>query len=283
MENAPEPEASPVPPATEKNKINETQPTRIPQDGAPLEETQPTPVAPPEPPPLAETQAAQVQPADLSETQPGHTSPPPVEALPPGRVGVYPAPGDAGGAGEPPAEVVSRPGRSWRPLAYIVLGLLLLLFIGIVSGYSGYLSAIDLRLGYEATQVSDEAQRQFTLGIEDMQAGRYDLARQRFEFVIGLNPNYPGITEALAQASGLLLGLSERAAPDRPPARPRMFYLATATMKYTHPAVPGDVLVLRAESDKQFGGLFRFSVEASAGRHLVASGSITLALVDALP
>lgn len=95
----------------------------------------------------------------------------------------------------------------------------------------------------------------------------------------------PGVlvTEALAQASGLLLGLSERAAPDRPPARPRMFYLATGTMKYTHPAVPGDVLVLRAESDKQFGGLFRFSVEASAGRHLVASGSITLALVDALP
>jgi 3-hydroxymyristoyl/3-hydroxydecanoyl-(acyl carrier protein) dehydratase len=54
-------------------------------------------------------------------------------------------------------------------------------------------------------------------------------------------------------------------------------------MKYTHPAVPGDLLILRAESDKQFAGLFRFNVEASVGRHLVASGSLTLALVDALP
>jgi 3-hydroxymyristoyl/3-hydroxydecanoyl-(acyl carrier protein) dehydratase len=51
-------------------------------------------------------------------------------------------------------------------------------------------------------------------------------------------------------------------------------------MKYQHPAVPGDVLVLRAESDKNFGALFRFNVEATAGRNLVASGSITLALVS---
>jgi 3-hydroxyacyl-[acyl-carrier-protein] dehydratase len=95
----------------------------------------------------------------------------------------------------------------------------------------------------------------------------------------------PGVlvTEALAQTSGLLLGLSERVAPDQPPARPRMFYLAASTMKYTHPAVPGNLLTLRAESDRQFAGLFRFNVEASVGRQLIASGSLTLALVDALP
>ena len=95
----------------------------------------------------------------------------------------------------------------------------------------------------------------------------------------------PGVlvTEALAQTSGLLLGLSERVTPGQQPARPRMFHLATDTMKYTHPAVPGDLLILRAESDRQFAGLFRFNVEASVGRHLIASGSLTLALVDALP
>ena len=91
------------------------------------------------------------------------------------------------------------------------------------------------------------------------------------------------ITEALAQTSGLLLGLSERVTPGQPPARPRMFYLTAITMKYTHPAHPPDLLVLRAEANKQFAGLFRFTVEASVGRHLVASGSLTLALVDTLP
>jgi 3-hydroxyacyl-[acyl-carrier-protein] dehydratase len=91
------------------------------------------------------------------------------------------------------------------------------------------------------------------------------------------------ITEALAQTSGLLLGLSDRGVAASPPAQPRMFYLTANSMKYTHPAVPGDGLTLRAQSDKSFAGLFRFAVEATVGRHLIASGSLTLALVDALP
>ncbi len=95
----------------------------------------------------------------------------------------------------------------------------------------------------------------------------------------------PGVlvTEALAQPSGLLLGLTERAATNRPPDPPRMFFLTGHTIKYTHPAAPGDLLVLRAEADKQFAGLFRFKVEAMAGRHVVASGSLTLARVEGRP
>jgi 3-hydroxyacyl-[acyl-carrier-protein] dehydratase len=94
-------------------------------------------------------------------------------------------------------------------------------------------------------------------------------------------PLMPGVlvTEALAQASGLLLGLSQPFEASSPP----MFYLAANSVKYTHPAVPGDVLVLRAAADKSFGGLHRFNVEASAGRHLVASGSLTLARVGDRP
>ena len=88
------------------------------------------------------------------------------------------------------------------------------------------------------------------------------------------------ITEALAQTSGLLLGLSDLATGAAPPEQPKMFFLAANTMKYTHPAAPGDVLLLRAEQDKHFGGLFRFVVEATVGRNLVASGSLTLALVS---
>jgi 3-hydroxyacyl-[acyl-carrier-protein] dehydratase len=88
------------------------------------------------------------------------------------------------------------------------------------------------------------------------------------------------ITEALAEASGLLLGLSERASGPAPPARPRMFYLAANNMKYKHPAVPGDKLILRAEADGDFAGLYRFNVEATAGRNLIASGWLTLALIQ---
>ena len=98
-------------------------------------------------------------------------------------------------------------------------------------------------------------------------------------------PLMPGvlITEALAQTCGLLLGLSELLNAAGPPANPPMFYLAANNMKYTHTATPGDVLTLRAESDKNFGGLHRFNVEASAGRNLVATGSLTLAFVGDKP
>jgi 3-hydroxymyristoyl/3-hydroxydecanoyl-(acyl carrier protein) dehydratase len=95
-------------------------------------------------------------------------------------------------------------------------------------------------------------------------------------------PIMPGvlIAEALAQTSGLLIGLSEMSAASAPPEKPKVFFLAVTNIKFTHPAVPGDVLVLRATSDRQFAALHRFNVEATAGRNLIASGSLTLALVE---
>jgi 3-hydroxymyristoyl/3-hydroxydecanoyl-(acyl carrier protein) dehydratase len=95
-------------------------------------------------------------------------------------------------------------------------------------------------------------------------------------------PIMPGvlITEALAQTSGLLIGLSEKMSSAAPPEKPKAYFLALANMKFTHPAVPGDVLVLRATSDRQFATLHRFNVEATAGRNLIAAGSLTLALVS---
>jgi 3-hydroxymyristoyl/3-hydroxydecanoyl-(acyl carrier protein) dehydratase len=95
-------------------------------------------------------------------------------------------------------------------------------------------------------------------------------------------PIMPGvlIAEALAQVSGLLIGLSEKLTSAAPPEKPKAFFLALINIKFTHPAVPGDVLVLRAASDRQFAALHRFNVEATVGRNLVASGSLTLALVS---
>ncbi len=92
----------------------------------------------------------------------------------------------------------------------------------------------------------------------------------------------PGVlvTEALAQTSGLLLGLSEMIAGAAPPERRRMFFLASNNMKYKHPALPGDILELRAQADGNFAGLFRFNVEALAGRNLIACGTLTLAALE---
>ena len=95
-------------------------------------------------------------------------------------------------------------------------------------------------------------------------------------------PIMPGvlIAEALAQTSGLLIGLSEMSFASAPPEKPKTFFLAATSLKFTHPAVPGDTLMLRATSDRQFAALHRFNVEATAGRNLIATGSLTLALMS---
>lgn len=87
------------------------------------------------------------------------------------------------------------------------------------------------------------------------------------------------ITDALAQVSGLLIGLSQGGGSAQP-AGGRIFFLGAANMKYPAPAFPGDVLQLTAQADGASGRLSRFAVEASAGKKLVAQGTLTLAMVE---
>ena len=91
----------------------------------------------------------------------------------------------------------------------------------------------------------------------------------------------PGVlvTEALAQTSGLLIGLSRKLSAANAPVG-EMFYLAASTMKFLSPAVPGETLTLRAECERDFGKLSRFNAEAVVGKRLIATGTITLAMVE---
>jgi 3-hydroxyacyl-[acyl-carrier-protein] dehydratase len=104
-------------------------------------------------------------------------------------------------------------------------------------------------------------------------------------------PIMPGVlvTDALAQASGLLWGLSKKVAKaalaGEPPfvkdfEPPQIFFLAASTMKFVNPSFPGETLALRAWSEKSFGSLFNYAVEATVGRKVVAKGNLTLAMMD---
>lgn len=100
----------------------------------------------------------------------------------------------------------------WRWL--ILLGLASLVAIAVASVLAGYRSGINQRTDFEATQVSLTVDDQFNQGVLDMQEGRYGIARQRFEYVIRLNPNYPGVTDRLAE---VLLEINTTATPTTVP------------------------------------------------------------------
>ena len=157
---------------------------------------------------------------DLSETRPvtksDDTIPAPLSAETPSPAGsredtvAVPVSQEAGGDAIPPEEKPAAPGRSRFWAWLVMLSLLALFVIGAASAYGGYLSGIQRRTSFEATQVASKVGEQFQLGVQDLQAGHYELARQRFEYVINLDPDYPGVTENLA---AVLLQLNTTATP----------------------------------------------------------------------
>jgi 3-hydroxyacyl-[acyl-carrier-protein] dehydratase len=88
-------------------------------------------------------------------------------------------------------------------------------------------------------------------------------------------PLMPGVlvSEALAQTSGLLLGLSSsQGDKDK-----QGYFLASVNMKYLSVARPGDTLRLESRLIKGFAGMYMFDVTASVGDIKVAKGTLSLA------
>lgn len=77
------------------------------------------------------------------------------------------------------------------------LGFLALVGVGILTGYW---AGVRLAEASDAQLASQSAQEQFDLGVQDLLTGRYELARQRFEYILSLDPNYPGAGELLDKA-----------------------------------------------------------------------------------
>jgi tetratricopeptide (TPR) repeat protein len=90
----------------------------------------------------------------------------------------------------------SRRRRMW--ILWAFLGVLLLALIAGGSVYAGYNSAIEQRTNYQSTLTASEATNQYVLAQQDIAAGNFDRARQRLEYIIKLDPNYPGVSEQLA-------------------------------------------------------------------------------------
>ncbi len=78
----------------------------------------------------------------------------------------------------------------------------ILLFIVLISlaGFASYRAAIGDRQSAQATQVSQQLQEQYDLALQDMDAGLYESAIQRFEFILQKNSGFPGVTEKLTEA-----------------------------------------------------------------------------------
>ena len=109
---------------------------------------------------------------------------------------------------EPEPAQTSKKSISWPKVT--ILGILALVLIAALSGFGGYRSGINLRTSAESTQVIGQLDEQFAQGVQDMADKQYDRARQRFEYIIQHNPNYPGAAQMLGD---VLVNMSTTATP----------------------------------------------------------------------
>ncbi len=93
----------------------------------------------------------------------------------------------------------------------------LIFYFAVVLAVSGiaYLQGTNMKDAREGEQVTQFLQEQFELGVQDLEAGRFENALQRFEAIIRFDPTYPQAEEKLIEA----YVLAEKPTP-APTARP---------------------------------------------------------------
>ncbi len=79
------------------------------------------------------------------------------------------------------------------PRWLVALVIVVLIIVGLLGGYS---SGMGQRFAAQNTVISGQLADQFQLGTQAMQAGNLGLAKQYFEYVIRINPQFPGIQAA---------------------------------------------------------------------------------------
>jgi tetratricopeptide (TPR) repeat protein len=77
-----------------------------------------------------------------------------------------------------------------------MLSILIILVVTILFGYQ---QGISIRKQNQSTVVIQQLTEQFQFVDADIQAGRYDIARQRLEFILSKDPSFPGVQEKLTE------------------------------------------------------------------------------------
>jgi tetratricopeptide (TPR) repeat protein len=91
--------------------------------------------------------------------------------------------------------------KARRPVRRVIwFGILGLFVLSLIGAGLGYKAGIDLRLKKQNDQVALVAATQFQLGLAELQKGEFEQAKRRFEYIIQIDPNFPGAADKLAEA-----------------------------------------------------------------------------------
>ena len=100
--------------------------------------------------------------------------------------------------------------RRGRAFLFYGLGLIVLLILAVLGGYA---SGISVRKSNQSSVITQQLGEQYQNTLIDMQFGRYEIARQRLEWIIANDPTFPGAQEKLTE----VLVLSNQPTPTLTP------------------------------------------------------------------
>lgn len=123
---------------------------------------------------------------------------------------VPPPPSDPPQEPVPPAQKPSRP-RRWP---WILIGVLMIFLFAGAGSWIGYQSAIQLRKDKQEEQKVSVAKEHFMAGLVAQSNKQYDIARKQFEYVIRLDPTFPGAQDKLRE---VLIDMSMKETPTPQP------------------------------------------------------------------
>ncbi|MCL4560499.1 MAG: hypothetical protein M1281_07790 [Chloroflexi bacterium] len=112
---------------------------------------------------------------------------------------------------------LEKPAGKRIPLRWLLGGIGFILVIIALAAWLGYNTGIQDRLKAQASQVTMDATTQFQLALQDQAAGRLETAKERLQYVIQLDPEFPGAAKKLAEVA---LSASITATPTPVPATP---------------------------------------------------------------
>ncbi len=117
-----------------------------------------------------------------------------------------------------PSVVNARRERLIRGL-WVLLAIFFILAMGVAGSVTGHQSAPQQIHHLQTLEVLKALEAQYVMGVEEMEGGQYELARQRLEYVLAHDPNFPGAAEKLLQ---ILQILNATATPTAIPPTPTL-------------------------------------------------------------
>lgn len=118
------------------------------------------------------------------------------------------------GSGAEPPDLGVRRRVPWGILGAVLAFSIVILVFG--AG-SGYFAGVEARSVLRATQQANFLQEQFDLGVADIEADRLQVARDRFEYILSVDPQFAGARDLL---NLIQEGLNQPTASPSPTASP---------------------------------------------------------------